>query len=360
MSWPSSLHLIGSKTLGGAERWFQRFALALVAESAPVTLGVRAGSALETLNEAGLKPARLPFLSVWDPLSRTAIDRLIRRTRPEIVQTYMGRATRLTRLQGSASPVHVARLGGYYRLDPYRHARAWIGNTRGLCDWMIAQGLPAKRVHHIYNFTQPARPCPDADIQTLRQQLDLGEGWVLLALGRLVPVKGHQVLLRALARLPREINARPWSLLILGDGPLRETLQHQARQAGLDGRLRWCGWQPDPGPYLQLADLVVFPSLEEETLGNVILEAWAWQRPLVSAQFRGARELIHPGEDAVTVPCADAPALAVAIEQTLSEAELRRALVEQGARRVATAFGQATIMEQYRELYQWLAETGGS
>jgi glycosyltransferase involved in cell wall biosynthesis len=356
MSWPTSLQLIGSKTLGGAERWLQRFTLALVEDAAPVTLGVRAGSALATLDYGGLTPARLPFLSVWDPLSRIAIDRLIRRTRPEIVQTYMGRATRLTRLNGQARPVHVARLGGYYRLGPYRHAQAWIGNTRGLCDWMIAQGLPAARVHHIYNFVQPARPCPLSEIQALRQRLGLGEAWVLLALGRLVPVKGHAVLLEALARLPAEIDARPWVLCILGDGPLRESLQQQARQAGLSTRLRWCGWQGDPGPYLQLADLVVFPSLEEETLGNVILEAWAWQRPLVSARFRGARELIRPGEDALTAPCADAPALAVAIEQALSDAQLRTTLVEQGARRVATDFSQARIMGQYRQLYRWLVE----
>ncbi|EIC20287.1 glycosyltransferase [Thiorhodovibrio frisius] len=358
MEWPTSLQLIGSKELGGAERWFQRFAVALATEQAPAVLGVRRGSALERLDYAGLSLARLPFLSVWDPLSRAAIKRLVGRECPQIVQTYMGRATRLTRLgrlqRGGA--VHIARLGGYYKLSPYRHAHGWVGNTRGLCDWMIGQGLPVAQVHHLYNFAEPVCPHPPAAIEHLRHSLGLGDAWVLLALGRFVPVKGQSYLLQALSRLPAEIDQRPWVLLLVGDGPLRASLQQQAQDSGLSQRLRWCGWQADPGPYLQLADLVVFPSLEQETLGNVILEAWAWRRPLLSASFRGARELIRPGEDALTVPCADAPALSVAIRQLLGDAHLRHELVERGARRVREEFSQAVIMQQYRDLYVSLLE----
>jgi glycosyltransferase involved in cell wall biosynthesis len=358
MDWPASLQLIGSKELGGAERWFHRFAQALASEEAPAVLGIRRGSALETLDYHGLPVAALPFLTVWDPLSRAAISRLIRRREVPLVQTYMGRATRLTRLGRAerSTAVHAARLGGYYKLSPYRHAHAWIGNTRGLCDWMIGQGLPAERVHHIYNFAERARPRPDAEMARLRERLALGDAWVLVALGRFVPVKGHQYLLQALSQLPAEIDQRPWVLLLVGDGPLRPAMEQQARDNNLIPRLRWCGWQADPTAYLQLADLVVFPSLEQETLGNVILEAWAWQRPLVSASFRGARELIHPGEDALTVPCADAAALAEAIKAMLSDAQLRTSLVNEGARRVRAEFSQTAIMAQYRELYKALLE----
>lgn len=355
MDWPSSLQLIGSKELGGAERWFQRFARALAMEQAPATLGVRSGSALDGLDYAGLRVGRLPFLSVWDPISRRAIDRLVRRSAAEIVQTYMGRATRLTRL-GRTGPLHVARLGGYYKLAPYRHADAWIGNTRGLCDWLVANGLPAGRVHQIYNFVEPVCPRPAAEIDALRSALGVEEAWVLLALGRFVPVKGHRFLLEALGRLPREIAGRPWVLLLLGDGPLRSALTDQARQAGVASRLRWCGWQVEPGPYLQLADLIVFPSLEQETLGNVILEAWAWQRPLLTASFRGARELVRHGEDAWAVPCGDAAALAGAIAELLNDPVLRTSFARRGAERVARDFSRPAIMAQYLELYRALAK----
>lgn len=360
MTEPLSLQLVGSKALGGAERWFVRFAAALAARGARAELGIRRGSELEAL-AAGIAPLtlhRLPFLTVWDPWSRLAVSRLIRQVRPDIVQTYMGRATRLTDLRRGLRPVHVARLGGYYKLDPYRHAHAWVGNTRGLCDWMIAQGLPSQRVYHIYNFAEPVRQVPEAEIRALRASLALpADAWVLLAPGRFVPVKGQADLLEAMALLPPEVAGRPLRLILLGDGTLRDALERRAHRLGIGARLVWPGWRTDPGPFLRLADLVVFPSLEEETLGNVILEAWAWGRPLVTTLFRGAREIARHGEDAWCVPCADPKALAAGIRTLLEEPDLAAALVVRGRQRVQAEFGRDAIVSQYLDLYRTLAGT---
>ena len=406
MTEPLSLQIIGSKALGGAERWFARFARALAETGAPAELAIRAGSELEALYLGPLPLHRLPLRTVWDPWSRRAVSRLLARVKPDIVQTYMGRATRLTRLnppgglsgaflrtaggavggtavsQDAASgrmpgansgdgfggwsglgpgrgTVHIARLGGYYALHPYRHAHAWIGNTRGLCDWLIQNGLPAARVHHIYNFVDPARPVPSERITALRVALDLpAEAWVLVTAGRFVPVKGLDTLIAALARLPVAIAERPVRLVLLGDGPLGPALRHQAEGLGIGERIHWAGWQQEPGPYFQLADLVVFPSREEETLGNVILEAWTWGKPLVTAGFRGAREIARHGEDAWCVPCDDDQALAAGIRAVLADATLRQDLARAGQTRVQTEFAQGPIMARYLELYRHLASRG--
>lgn len=358
LAWPPSLQLVGSKALGGAERWFVRFAAALGEAGARADLGIRRDSELDRLNPqelGGLPLHRLPFLSVWDPWSRLAVTRLIRRVRPEIVQTYMGRATRLTHLspKPGRGPVHVSRLGGYYQLAPYRHANAWIGNTKGLCDWMVRQGLPAARVFHIYNFAEPVRPIPTEEIAALGAELKLPpDAWVLLAPGRFVPVKGHADLLEALALLPAEIGGCPLRLILLGDGILRPELERRALHLGIADRLVWPGWRTDPGPFFRLADLVVFPSLEEETLGNVILEAWAWGRPLVTSLFRGAREIARHGEDAWCVPCGEPRALAEGIRTLLTDPALAAALVRRGGDRVSQEFGREPIMGQYRDLYR--------
>jgi L-malate glycosyltransferase len=355
---PLSLQLVGSKGLGGAERWFVRFATALAARGARAELGIRGGSELEGLaRDLPLPLHRLPFLSVWDPWSLAAVSGLIQRVRPDLVQTYMGRATRLTHLSSRRGPIHVARLGGYYKLDPYRHAHAWIGNTRGLCDWMVRQGLPAERVFHIYNFADPARPVAEAEVAALRADLTIPrDAWVLLAPGRFVPVKGHADLLEAAALLPRDIAGRPLRLMLLGDGVLRPALERQAARLGIDDLLIWPGWQTAPGPYFRLADLVVFPSLDEETLGNVILEAWAWGRPLVTSLFRGAREIARHGEDAWCVPCRDPRALAAGIRTLLEDPTLAAAMVEQGGRRVQAEFGRDAIVAQYLDLYRTLVQ----
>ena len=359
MTDPLSLQMIASKELGGAERWFMRFAEALSERGVPAELAIRRGGGLEGHDFGRLPVHRLPYLTVWDPVSRRAVSDLIRRLRPDIVQTYMGRATRLTHLperRGPGGPVHLTRLGGYYDLGPYRHAHGWIGNTRGLCDWMIQQGLQAQRVYHIYNFADPARPVAADRIAQVRTSHGIpNDAWVLVTLGRLVPVKGHACLIEALARLPEMITGRPLRLVLVGDGPLAQTLRRQAEQLGQSDRILWAGWQRDPGPYLQMADLVVFPSLDAETLGNVILEAWAYGRPLVTASFRGARELARHGEDAWCVPCEDAKALAEGIAAVLADPGLMTAMAERGGERVRREFGRDAIMDQYLDLYRRLA-----
>ena len=356
MSLPSSLQMVGSKAMGGAERWLVRFSAALADRGAATELAIRAGSELESVDLLPLTLHRLPFRTVWDPISRGAVSHLLRRVRPDIVQTYMGRATRLTHLKPGAGPIHIARLGGYYALHPYRHAHAWIGNTKGLCDWMVRQGLPTDRVFHIYNFVDPPRPIASERVEALRVELGIpSDAWVLVTAGRFVPVKGHLHLLDALSRLPREIDGRPLLLVLLGDGALGPRLRAQAEQTGLEKRIIWAGWRPDPGPYYQLADLVVFPSLDAETLGNVILEAWSWSRPLVTSLFRGAREIVRHGEDAWCVPCGDGPALAKGIERVLRAPALAATMVEQGRKRVWSDFGRGPILDLYLQLYSLLA-----
>jgi glycosyltransferase involved in cell wall biosynthesis len=348
--------MVGSKALGGAERWFVRFAAALAERGTRAELAIRAGSELDVPPPLPLPVHRLPFRTVWDPLSRRAVSRLIARLRPDIVQTYMGRATRLTRLRPGGETVHVARLGGYYALGPYRHAHAWIGNTKGLCDWMVRNGLPAGRVFHVYNFVDPPRPVPAKRIAALRAQCALpDDAWVLLCAGRFVPVKGHRYLLEALSLLPARVAGRPLHLVLLGDGVLGTELRRQAVSCGVDGRVCWAGWRTEPGPFFQMADLVVFPSLEEETLGNVILESWSWNRPLVTSKFRGAREIARHGEDAICVPCGDARLLAQGIAEALRSPDQGREIAKRGLARVRTEFSRGTIMDQYLDLYRMLA-----
>jgi hypothetical protein len=355
--WPSSLQLIASRDLGGAERWYERFVHYSAADQAPLWLGVRRGSALSQIDFGTIPCYQLPFWTVWDGVSRRAVRRLVAQVQPDIVQTYLGRATRLT---VTKQAIHVARLGGYYQLNPYRHADAWIGNTLGLCDWMVRQGLPVSRVHAIYNFiAEPTQIATIDELNALRNTLQIEpDAWVFVTLGRLIPVKGHADLLAALARVPKMLAGRPWCLVVVGDGPLRNQLDKQARRYAYYPDIRWVGWQLVPDRYLQLADIVIFPSWEQETFGNVILESWAWQRPLLVTRFRGACELVRHGEDAWTTPCNDAPALAQAVSTLMNDQSLRTELVANGLQRVRHEFSPPRIIAQYKTLYRHLTSHG--
>ncbi len=350
-----SAHVIGSKTLGGAERFFLRLLDALHRHGEPVHAFLRRGSEVTPHLPAGVAVTETPMRTVWDPWSRHALARALRGAQPDVVQTYMGRATRLTHLRPGGRPVHVARLGGYYKLDGYRHAHAWVGNTRGLCDWLVAQGLPGVRVFHIGNFIDLPASVTRGQSAALRAQLGVADDdWLLVTAGRFVPVKGLAFLIDALARLPAAVGGRTLRLVLVGDGPLRAGLERQIAQSGVADRVVLAGWQTDPAPYFAMADLVVFPSLDQETFGNVILEAWAHAKPLVTAGFRGARELTRHGEDAWQVPCGDAAGLATGIETVLRDPALAAALATAGHARAAREFSRDAVVEAYLALYRRL------
>jgi glycosyltransferase involved in cell wall biosynthesis len=349
---PSSVHVIGSKTLGGAERFYLRLIEAFHARGEPVVAMLRSGSEVAGQVPSGIPVIETPMKTVWDPFSRYAVSKAMAALKPDIVQTYMGRATRLTHLPRGRRAVHVARLCGSYKLSGYFHADAWIGCTKQMCDYMIEGGLPARRVHLIGNFIDPPEP-PDPGLRlALRSESGIPQDALLIvSIGRFVPVKGHRHLLESFARLHESLHSRPLWLALVGDGPLRESLHRQARELGIAERVMFPGWQNEPGRYYRMADLVVFPSLEQEALGNVILETWAHSKPLLTTAFHGARELTRHGEDAWRVPCGDVHALAEGMRAVLFDESLAYRLAQAGHERVQREFSREAVVNRYFELY---------
>ena len=357
-----SLHIIGSRQLGGAESFFLRLVKALNAQNHLASAVVRPDSPLvESLADA-VTVHQVAMRNGWDLLSAVKIRQLIAAAAVDVVQTYMGRASRLTRLPKHAGAVHVARLGGFYKIDGYyRHADAWVGNTRALCDYLVRQGLPADRVYHISNFVEPTKEVDKSKIQDLRLELGLPEeARVLFALGRFIDKKGFDILIKAFARLGKEVDGLPVHLVLAGDGPRRRTLLALAETLGLQGRLHWAGWTQDPSPYLRLADLFIVPS-SHEPLGNVILEAWSYALPVVSTRTHGALELIDDGSTGRLVPCEDEQALAAVIAECLHDRTGGLARLGAAGKAVLDArHSCAAITRAYLEMYAALCAGAGS
>ncbi len=327
---------------GGAEAFFTRLAAALGRAGQDQHLLIRRdpdrGAALR---RAGLAPVELRFGGPLDLFSRRAFRRQVAAYRPQVVLTWMNRAT-------AACPrgrfVHAARLGGYYDLKYYRRCDHLIGNTPDIVDYLVREGWPAGRACYLPNFVS-GRTAPPFSRQALRTPADAP---LLLALGRLHANKAFDVLLDALAELP---GAYLW---LLGDGPLAAGLRARRDRLGLRDRVRFVGWQADPAPYYAAADLIVCPS-RVEPLGNVVVEAWAQSRPIVAAAARGPAFLIDDGVNGLLVPPDDAPALAAAIGRVLHSADLRAALVAGGGDRYRAEFTEAPVVARYRDFFERVA-----
>lgn len=351
---PLSLHIVGGKGSGGAERFAVRLINALARRGEPVgAITVAEGEIARAIDPA-VRQYHAPMLGVWDMYSRWRIRRFIADFQPDVVQTYMGRATRLVHQPRGRLPVHLARLGGFYKLKGYRHAHAWVGNTHGIRDYLTAHGLPAGRVHCIGNFVDTPGRIDAARLDALRAHLGLRGCRAILGLGRLHPNKGWSDLLHAFARLPALIEGMPLHLLMVGDGPLRKELEALSAQLGIAPRVHWAGWQTDPAPYYQMADVFVCASVHEP-LGNVILEAWANRALLVSTRAQGPLELMRDGVNGLLAPLADAAGLADTLRRALDlPADARASLIESGAAEIDQRYSETAIVSAYVDLYRTL------
>jgi len=195
-------------------------------------------------------------------------------------------------------------------------------------------------------------------LQALREKLSLPpQAWVIFALGRLIEKKGFDDLLRAFSQLPPTVGGCPIHLLVAGDGPRFAELRGLSDSLGLSQRVLWLGWQDKPGQYFALANLVVCPS-RHEPLGNVILEAWGYGKPVLSTATEGPSELIEHDVNGLLAPPQNPGALSQRLEAVFSNADLTlERLGMEGKKSLELHFSKAAIVNRYLELYRHLSET---
>lgn len=162
---------------------------------------------------------------------------------------------------------------------------------------------------------------------------------VVTTVGRLEGRKGQDVLVTAARELLGAAGDRPPQVLVVGDGPLRETLAAQARDLGVAGSVHLVGTLADVRPALAATDVFVLPS-REEGMSNALMEAMAAARPVVATAVGGNPEVLAGGSLGRLVPADDAPALARAIRELLADPATAGALGA-AARAHATAHWSA-------------------
>ncbi len=166
----------------------------------------------------------------------------------------------------------------------------------------------------IYNPTIPDNFEERAAVEVTHPWLSDTGTPVVLGVGRLTEQKGFDVLIEAFGRLRQRRGAR---LVILGEGPARDSLEDQAAALGLSADVDLVGSVPDVLPWARRASLYVLSS-RYEGLPNVLIEALAAGVPVVATDCpSGPREILEGGRLGPLVPVDDAEALAAAMEQAL-------------------------------------------
>ena len=205
-------------------------------------------------------------------------------------------------------------------------AHAVMTRSQDLKDMLLAYGVPAAKVHVVYNGVDRHR-FHVAPREMLRQKL----GWdnrerVLLYVGRLSEEKGADDLLRAVAHARRYYGV-DCRLVIVGDGPDRSKLEKLSTRLGLTGQVTWAGWKrpAEVSEYMSAADFLCLPS-HNEGVANVMLEAFSCGIPAVATATGGIPEIMTPATGVLAAPKQPeslAAALGKAVHRSWNAAAIR-------------------------------------
>ena len=236
----------------------------------------------------------------------------------------------------------------------HRRASALFANSRNTARLLVDLGNPTEKVHVVHPGVDAARFTPAARDEALRRRLLKDSEVLVLAVGRLQARKGHDLMLRALARLPP--GAPRLRYLVVGDGPERSRLAQLARELRVDDRVEWVGHlaEPDLPAWYASADVFAHPNRVEGTdfegFGIVFLEAAASALPAIGGNSGGVPEAVEDGRTGLLVSGNDPDELAQALAMLAGDEARRRAMGEAGRARAVREFSWDRAARQVAEI----------
>lgn len=328
----------------------------------------RLGPLEAELREAGIPVTLIGKPLKLDPFALLRLTRFLRRKRFDVLQTWVFAANSYGRAAARLAKVPVVVTAemavdlwkgeGHLRIDRLLAGSCdkVVGNSEAVVAFYREAGLPEDKLAMIYSGVADEAP-ERVDPAAVRAEF----GWradapLLLFAGRLVEQKGVDTLIDAL-----DLLQHVWPelrTLIVGDGPLRDSLAETASAYDLNARVRFTGHRDDVPGLLAAADLLVLPS-RYEGLPNVVLEAMRMGKPVVATAAPGTTELVVDGQTGMLVPLNDPKALAQAIRTVLGDPSLCRSMGEAGLARVEADFTAGAMVARFAELYESLATAKG-
>jgi glycosyltransferase involved in cell wall biosynthesis len=376
------VHVITRLTMGGSsentvstiealERAGYASTLVLGPESEPPTVEAARRRGCRVVEVDGLvrevSPAR-------DVAAVRQLWRMFRRARPAIVHTHTSKAGFVGRLAawlaGVPAVIHQPHGHVFYGYWSRPRTAAFVALERIAAHWTdtivtltpreidehLERGIGRRAQYAVVPSGVPTEALRSAAIPQAQARARLGlppDAYVVAGVGRLVPIKGFDLLIAALgdmvARVP---GAR---VLLIGDGAQRGVLEAQARALGVADRLHVAGTVTDLFGLLAAADVLAAPS-RNEGMGRVLVEAMALGLPVVGTRVGGIPDVIVDGECGVLVPPEDPAALAAALVE-LGLDPARRAKLGAGARPRAEAFSTTVAAAAMRAIYDALVRT---
>lgn len=311
--------------------------------------------------EEGLRFFSFSPRSEFDIRAAWHLARVIGDVRPDVVHAHDPHAVALTALAlkmpmaPARRPLFVAARRVDFRLQ--RHAFAkwknhtvdlWIAASHLVADYLRRDGIAADRIAVVHEGVSISKLDKVGQVDAHAAFCLPHNAPIVGNVAALVPHKGQRHLVAAAAKVVREVpDAR---FVILGEGELRASLEHQIKHLGLERHVVLGGFRADVIGLLKSFDLFVMSS-ETEGLGTSILDAMACAKPVVGTKTGGIPEAVADGDTGLLVPTHDDTALAQAIVRLLRDQSLRDRLGASGRQRVAEYFSVERMVSHTADAY---------
>lgn len=358
------VHIVEDLRIGGLERIIASIVQGLDEKryKAAVWCLSEGGAIAEELHIQGMEIKVLGMKSYYNPIRIMSLSRLLRKEHVTILHAHgyfgstFGRfAAIIARVPVIISHVH-STYSGYSKRNIFierllsRFSDAIICISKAVRDFVIkVEGVSEKKVHVIYNGINS----PTVSKKASRHALGLSDDdIVIITVASLTPHKGHRVLIDAIKIIATKF--RIIRLLIVGEGPLGNSLRLYTDKLNLSSNIIFTGQRTDIYELLSQSDIFVLPSVEREGLGIALIEAMASGLPVIGSRVGGIPEVIEENTNGLLFRPGDAGELAGAIERLVSNRRLREQMGDNGRMVFEQRFRAAGMIEQIDLLYSEL------
>jgi len=354
------VHVDTARRWGGGQRQLHALATAMQQGGHCSWVAARPLTRLASeLVRAGVRVVPLSPTCEWDPVAVARLRAALRQARAQVVHAHDAHAVAVAALAVIGLPVRLVasrRVALPLRRNPlsrwkYAQPARFIAVSDRVRAALAACGVAAERVTVVRSGVDLSRPSPRAADATLRELgVEPGRPLAVMVSALDPPHKDPVTFLAGIAAA-RHAGVDVQALLV-GDGPLAGLARQINRELRLEGIVHLAGYRTDAIELLAAADVAVLTS-RDEGLGTSLLDAMLAGVPVVATAAGGVREVVRDGVDGLLVPVGDGAALGGAICRVVSDAALRRGLVENARRRVTGFSIQGTIegtLAVYRRL----------
>jgi L-malate glycosyltransferase len=357
-----SVHIDTAETWRGGQNQVLQLVTGLEALGNPAVLIAHEAGELKRRAQEGLRFVGFRPRSEFDVHAAWQLGKVLRDVQPDVVHAHDPMAVALAAMALRMSnglarrPLVVAARRVDFHLKrhafskwKYRHVDVFIAASRVIAGILAGDGISSDRIEIVHD---------GVNVSFIEKQ-ELVDARAAYWLPRNVPLvgnvaalaahKGQRHLVAAAARVVRAVpDAR---FLIIGEGELREPLERQVKELGLERHVVLGGFRSDAVGLMKSFDVFVMSSVTEG-LGSSILEAMVSRKAVVATRAGGIPEVVVDGVTGLLVPVNDEPALADAIVRALRDDALRARLGEAGRARAAQEFSVERMVERTLDVYR--------